>query len=154
MTDYKLCDVELLHQEASLDDLKTRWTNIVSRSSSVPTPNHPIITSSISHSTTTQSSSTTESASSSTFSLAPASINDDSLDRQQTLAGLLQSALGPGEDAIEGGKRFWGQLVKTVSAAAGGTVPMPEDHVHSMTDHASDGAQAESLAQKLDLYAS
>jgi len=26
-------------------------------------------------------------------------------------------------ETIEGGKRFWGQLVKTVSAAAGGTVP-------------------------------
>jgi hypothetical protein len=28
-------------------------------------------------------------------------------------------------ETIEGGKRFWGQLVRTVSAAAGGTVPSP-----------------------------
>ena len=49
----------------------------------------------------------------------------------QSIATLLSSipseALGV-EEVLEGGKRFWGNLVKTVSAAATGTVPDAEEY--------------------------
>lgn len=73
------------------------------------------------------------SASSSTSSTFTASSSSSSSlavphDQPSSLSSLLPS-LGPqadqwlNGDALEEGKRFWGQLVKTVSAAAGGTVP-------------------------------
>jgi hypothetical protein len=46
---------------------------------------------------------------------------------QAVLNNLLATAYGPEgvvtPSAVEGGRKFWGQLVKTVSAAAAGTVP-------------------------------
>ena len=137
-----------MQQEASLNTLKSRWTHIISRSSAIPTPHHPMSMSmSTSGSSIVTAAPITVSASSSTSSFAPATLPDE----QPTLAGLLQSALGPSEEAIEGGKRFWGQLVKTVSAAAGGTVPMPADDT---LDHGSPPVpeEGEGVVPKLDLY--
>jgi len=42
------------------------------------------------------------------------------------------------EEALEGGKRFWENLVKTVSAAAGGTVPGPEEYARGHDDAATE----------------
>ena len=46
----------------------------------------------------------------------------------QSIANLLSNIPGEsvGMEAVESGKRFWATLVKTVSAAAGGTVPESE----------------------------
>lgn len=48
---------------------------------------------------------------------------------QNIFSGLLEKALGPDQplispQTIEGGKRFWGQLMRTVAAAGGGNVPL------------------------------
>lgn len=49
------------------------------------------------------------------------------------IQNLISSTLGPNinaealvpisQEVVEGGKRFWGNLMRTVGAAAGGTVP-------------------------------
>jgi hypothetical protein len=48
---------------------------------------------------------------------------------QQGFQSLLQDVLGGAPlvdpDVMEGGRRFIGNLMKTVGAAAGGTVPVP-----------------------------
>jgi hypothetical protein len=98
------------------------------------------------------------SASSSTSSTFTNSSNPSSSlaihhDQANTLSSLLPS-LGPqadqwlNGDALEEGKRFWGQLVKTVSAAAGGTVPGANGD-----DHERDGEQRyESSSSPFDLW--
>lgn len=87
----------------------------------------------LSASSSTSSTFTTSSSSSSSLAVPHEPSN--------TLSSLLPS-LGPqadqwlNGDALEKGKRFWGQLVKTVSAAAGGTVPGADGD-----DHERDGEQ-------------
>ncbi|KAL7419152.1 hypothetical protein Q5752_005988 [Cryptotrichosporon argae] len=104
---------ELEQQEASLQALKNRWQTIVARS----TPSHVM------------------SATSSTSSLS--SIDDDALGGLGDLGAL---GLRPGQaqaglgamisevvpEAIQEGKKFWGQLMRTVGAAASGSVPDEE----------------------------
>jgi hypothetical protein len=88
---------------------------------------------------TTMSIAASDSSTSSTTSL-PQSMHDRSEDHctersvlsptslDQSIANLLSNIPGEsvGLEAVESGKRFWATLVKTVSAAAGGTVPEPE----------------------------
>jgi len=140
---------DLAQQEASLSQLKSRWTSLMSRQSSTlnltspPTASshvrirpsqtssgHPL---SSSHRARPASMSISSSTSSNLSSLSSNEVDPDttvsSID--QSIANLLSSIPGEGigmEEALEGGKRFWGNLVKTVSAAAGGTVPPAEEY--------------------------
>ncbi|ORY30200.1 hypothetical protein BCR39DRAFT_587990 [Naematelia encephala] len=136
---------ELAQQESALATLKSRWTSIVSRSR--PPAIAPTITSTTSASSSlshtqdrpvSASSSTSSSISSlatlsetgSESNIAPLQ-SDDGEASGTSFKTLLDSAWGQdgvlSPQTIEGGKRFWGALVRTVGAAAGGTVPTTED---------------------------
>ena len=200
---------ELASQEASLAQLKGRWTAIVSRSAPSASPRinstrssrgHPLsggsargtpvpgiarptpiesalqaLTASTSSTTSPATSSTggapsttpappamSTSTSASSHLSALHTPTNDLLDPtltfdgelaltprdSQSLAAFLQTlSLGTtpesllGQETIEGGKRFWSQLVKTVSAAAGGTVPGAE----------GEGAGENPLSPRLDM---
>ncbi|WWC59802.1 uncharacterized protein I303_102364 [Kwoniella dejecticola CBS 10117] len=154
---------ELLAQENSLAQLKSRWTTIVSRSalSPIQSQSHSDQTASTSSSTpssrssntharsstaqypltrrpiSTISSSTSTSTSSSSMSLATideplanaliSTTGGLSTSGAAVLSGLISQTEGYlGPEVVQGGKRFLGNLWKTVGAAAGGTVPEQE----------------------------
>jgi hypothetical protein len=148
---------ELAQQEASLSQLKSRWTSLMTRQSSAfdltspPTatshvrirPSHHHHTNlshhssahplSSSHRRQTASISVSSSTSSDLTSLGSDEIDADATvsSFDQSIANLLSSIPGEGigmEEALEGGKKFWGNVVKTVSAAAAGTVPAAGDY--------------------------
>ncbi|CAD6583022.1 MAG: hypothetical protein TREMPRED_003456 [Tremellales sp. Tagirdzhanova-0007] len=133
---------ELIQQEASLSQLKSRWRTIVSKSS-IPIPYQ---STSIPLNSLRPTSTSSQGSSYASLVLPPGLAIDE--DATPTFAGLLQSALGPSEEAYEGGKKFWGQLVKTVSAAAGGTVPPP---VEGIGEGVKEEGEGESAAGRLDL---
>lgn len=71
-----------------------------------------------------------------------------------TWASILSQAIGPeglllNQQALTEGKRFWGKFVETVSAAAGGTVPL--DVVAPKTEAAAAVTEPSHGAPKLDL---
>lgn len=147
---------ELAAQEASLAQLKSRWTSLVSANpltrphSQAPHHTTRIRPTAQSGSTSASSTSTrgthrsiqsislSSSTSSDLSSLSTDSTSTSSRSEHllapplpsldQSIVQLLSNIPLPTEkiyanEAIEGGKRFWGQLVKTVSAAAVGSVP-------------------------------
>lgn len=144
-------DVELATQEELLIDYKSQWTSTISQSHPTqPTFNRRRSRIEHQRSPTIDSTSTTTSHTLSTLSesiespsprdiasLFPDSTLTDAQLRltnalddiagssiMTTLMNGLNSAEGVvSPAAIEGGKRFWGQLIKTVGAAAGGNVP-------------------------------
>ncbi|ORX35867.1 hypothetical protein BD324DRAFT_629315 [Kockovaella imperatae] len=137
---------ELASQEASLNQLKTRWTAIISKSAP-PAPSRPVRAGHHPLSgTSTIRPSPIEPPQTLAADPGPAAehatgTNSTALTPSdgQSLASFITS-LGTtpegllGQDTIEGGKRFWTQLVKTVSAAAGGTVPDAQSPQPSKVD--------------------
>ena len=110
---------ELQTEQAALLSLKSRWSTLISSiypSSSQTTPMQP----STSRDRTTISNDTITSTSLSTMS-------ESSPETQPGFQALLQDVLGGAPlvdpDVMEGGRRFLGNLMKTVGAAAGGTTP-------------------------------
>ncbi|OCF53949.1 hypothetical protein L486_08559 [Kwoniella mangroviensis CBS 10435] len=141
---------ELLTQENALAQLKSRWTTIVSRSALSPTQPEPIYqTHHTPPSRPSQSQSnrrrpvsmiSTSTSTSSASSLSLATIDEPmplsasalisstgglSNTGAAVLSGLISQTEGYlGPEVVQGGKRFLGNLWKTVGAAAGGTVPL------------------------------
>ena len=110
---------ELQTEQAALLSLKSRWSTLISSiypSSSHTTPMQP----SASRDRTTISNDTITSTSLS-------NISESSPETQPGFQALLQDVLGGAPlvdpDVMEGGRRFLGNLMKTVGAAAGGTTP-------------------------------
>lgn len=136
--DAKLTSViELQAEQSALYSLKQRWTELVSSTFSSPPPPDAKISSLPIHdipfmSTTTPSSSshpndmaTSPSTSSRAFS---DNTTDDNRDKDPPgFSSLLDEVLGNAPlvdpSVVEGGKRFIGNLMRTVGAAAGGNVP-------------------------------
>jgi hypothetical protein len=147
----RLTSAELAAQETSLAQLKSRWSNIVARSTRLPTTTQHVSSASSSSARPPSSSSSASSGNTSLATLleSPESStrwtlpsSDDPALRDESASaggggeqGVLQSLLSTASamsvgaeglinpHTLQEGKRFWGQLVKTVSAAAGGTVP-------------------------------
>ncbi|WWD08272.1 hypothetical protein V865_006383 [Kwoniella europaea PYCC6329] len=184
---------ELLAQENALAQLKSRWTTIVSRSALSPTQPEPIYQTH--HAPTSRPSQSqsnrrrpvsmisTSTSTSSTSSLSLATIDEPvplsasalisstgglSNTGAAVLSGLISQTEGYlGPEVVQGGKRFLGNLWKTVGAAAGGTVPLT--HQEPVTRNSSgnvtqngrveeeevpkreDGAEWNQLSSKLDL---
>ena len=125
---------ELQTEQAALLSLKSRWSTLISSiypSSSHPTPMQP----SASRDRSTISNDTITSTSSS-------NISESSPETQPGFQALLQDVLGGAPlvdpDVMEGGRRFLGNLMKTVGAAAGGTTP--ETTKEDKAEPASTGA--------------
>jgi hypothetical protein len=112
---------ELETEQAALLTLKSRWSNLIS--SVYPSAN----------TTPMVSSSSRDRASTTTDISSPDLSNqsDTSPENQPGFQSLLQDVLGGAPlvdpDVMEGGRRFIGNLMKTVGAAAGGTVPDGKD---------------------------
>ncbi|WVR04878.1 hypothetical protein IAU60_001890 [Kwoniella sp. DSM 27419] len=140
---------ELLRQEASLNTLKSHWSEIVSKSALSPQRDVSIVTddrapSRPNHETTRRArpvsmiSTLTSGSSASSVSLAtidepilPLSVGaliPPAVGLGQTGAAVLNGIMAQtegylGPEVVQGGRRFLGTLWKTVGAAAGGTVP-------------------------------
>ncbi|WWD00937.1 hypothetical protein V866_007875 [Kwoniella sp. B9012] len=184
---------ELLTQENALAQLKSRWTTIVSRSALSPTQPEPIYQTHhtpASRPSQSQSnrrrpvsmiSTSTSTSSASSLSLAtidePVTLSASALISSTgglsntgaaVLSGLISQTEGYlGPEVVQGGKRFLGNLWKTVGAAAGGTVPLSHqdpairDPSGNVTQNGrveeeeepkrEDGADWNQLSSKLDL---
>ncbi|WVW78062.1 hypothetical protein I302_100013 [Kwoniella bestiolae CBS 10118] len=182
---------ELLAQENSLAQLKSRWTTIVSRSALSPTQIiHYTPTATPTHTTTrppqssrrrpvSMISTSTSTSSASSLSLAtidePVPLSASALISSTgglsntgaaVLSGIISQTEGYlGTEVVQGGKRFLGNLWKTVGAAAGGTVPVDhqepvirnadQDIVEGLARSApreeDNGGEWNQLSSKLDL---
>ncbi|WVQ77607.1 hypothetical protein IAR50_007295 [Cryptococcus sp. DSM 104548] len=117
---------DLHQQESSLQQLKSRWITLVSRAARSPSAEKtPDLTSS-SHSLSTSS------TSSSLFPIEESTITtrspEQSIGIENALSGMISQAeeyLSP--EVMEGGKKFLGNLWRTVGAAANGKTPEGEE---------------------------
>lgn len=110
-----IANAELATQEAALSSLRARWTSIARNDHTLPTAGGPTITRTVSNT----SASAAGAAAPATTATPPVPEEPDELSLNNIWSAITQDA----DETIQEGKRFWGQLVKTVSAAAGGAVP-------------------------------
>lgn len=151
---------ELAAQEEALASLRTRWTAIARADAVIPTSTPgpgPRGRDTASHTPTpstnvpplvrTHPTSTSTSSTASTLATVP----DDEAEGPSgptagaALGGLWNAITADADETIQEGKRFWGQLLRTVGAAAGGTIPdetgRPIERVRSGDSERSVGAR-------------
>lgn len=132
---------ELAIQEEALASLRTRWTAIARADAVIPTSTPPVPRKrdSGSHAATPSTSlpalvrtHPNSMSTSSTASSLPTVPDEEAPEPQAgpgspttgaALGGLWNAIQADADETIQEGKRFWGQLLRTVGAAAGGNVP-------------------------------
>ncbi|BEI83160.1 hypothetical protein CcaverHIS002_0310280 [Cutaneotrichosporon cavernicola] len=153
---------ELAIQEEALASLRARWTAIARADAviptSIPTPRRR---DTASHTSTPSTSLPSlvrthpnSVSTSSTASSLPTVPDDEPTEDSpigpntgQALGGLWNAITADADETIQEGKRFWGQLLRTVGAAAGGNVPdeaaRPMERVRSTGSATGDEAKVE-----------
>ncbi|BEJ13706.1 hypothetical protein CspHIS471_0308800 [Cutaneotrichosporon sp. HIS471] len=153
---------ELAIQEEALASLRTRWTAIARADAviptSIPTPRRRDTASHTSTPSTslpslvrTHPNSVSTSSTASSLPTVPDDepTEDDpgSPNTGQALGGLWNAITADADETIQEGKRFWGQLLRTVGAAAGGNVPdeaaRPMERARSTGSATGDEAKVE-----------
>ncbi|GMK53533.1 hypothetical protein CspeluHIS016_0101190 [Cutaneotrichosporon spelunceum] len=153
---------ELAIQEEALSSLRARWTAVARSDAVIPTSIQPPRKRDSASHTSTPSTSlpslvrthpNSVSTSSTASSLPtvpddePAEIDTENPSTSAALGGLWNAITADADETIQEGKRFWGQLLRTVGAAAGGNVPeeaaRPMEYVRSTDSATGDEAKPE-----------
>lgn len=137
----RVLTAELAVQEEALASLRARWTAIARSDAVVPTGATPRRRDTAAHTPTASTSvpplvrshPATGGANGSTSSTASSlpTVPDEEGEHARpgsptasaALGGLWSAITQDADETIQEGKRFWGQLLRTVGAAAGGAVP-------------------------------
>jgi hypothetical protein len=135
---------ELQAEQAALTTLRSKWTSLISNFYPTSPTSTPMQSSSsrLSSADSFQSHTTTRSANSQ-----PPEGDTEQPGFQALLNDVLGSAPLVDPDLLEGGRRFIGDLMRTVGAAAGGNVPDKDKETRQ-------GSEVKQASGGIDLYVS